>query len=189
MKMAEIAIRPFRPEHLSQLPQVITGYTAQETYAIEKSEQDETVVFSLKLVPLPTPRTVIYHHLDEVELARLTEVVTGGLSLGAFLAAQLVGVALASVEAWNRSLRVWEFHVAEAWRGQGMGRQLMQRLVETAVSHNLRVIVCETQSRNVPAIRVYRKMGFALDSIDLSFYSNEDIQKGDVAVFMKRYLP
>lgn len=85
-------------------------------------------------------------------------------------------------------MRVWEFHVAEAWRRQGIGRRLMDGVVETAVAHNLRVIVCETQSSNVPAIRVYRQLGFVLDALDLSFYSNDDLAKNEIAVFMKRYL-
>lgn len=187
--MAKVVIRPFHPQHLAQLPNIITGYVTQESYTVEKHEQGDNITFSLTLVRLPVPQTIIYHNLDETELARLAEVATEGLSFGAFIDDQLVAVSLASTEIWNRSLRIWEFHVGQVWRGQGIGQRLMERMVETAVSHHLRVIVCETQSRNVPAIRFYRKMGFALDSIDLSFYSNEDVQKGDVAIFMKRYLP
>ena len=46
----------------------------------------------------------------------------------------------------------------------------------------MRVIVCETQNTNVPAIRFYQRMGFTLDGIDLSFYETID----EVAFFMKR---
>ncbi|GJM41137.1 MAG: hypothetical protein DHS20C20_14190 [Ardenticatenaceae bacterium] len=186
--MADVDIRPFKTQHLPQLPNVITGYVTQESYIVEKQELDEFVLFSLRLSPLPIPKTIAYNHLDEEELARIAEIVAASLSLGAFVAGELVGVALASAESWNRSLRVWEFHVAEPWRGQGIGRRLMDRLVETAVQQNLRIIVCETQSCNVPAIRAYRKLGFVLDGIDLSFYSNEDVQTDNVAIFMKRYL-
>ena len=62
----------------------------------------------------------------------------------------------------------------------------MRLLVETAVSLKLRALVCETQSLNVPAIRFYRKMGFTLDGIDLSYYTNEDYHPTqNVAIFMK----
>ncbi|MEZ4590928.1 MAG: GNAT family N-acetyltransferase [Chloroflexota bacterium] len=189
MKMAEVAIRPFHPQHLTQLPQIITGYVTSETYAIARVADDAAITFTLTLRPLPAPKTITYDHLDGAELARLGEVVAADMSLGAFVGEQLVGVALASAEVWNRSLRVWEFHVAEPWRGQGIGRRLMDGVVETAVAHHLRVIVCETQSSNVPAIRAYAKLGFALDALDLSFYSNDDLVKNEIAVFMKRYLP
>lgn len=185
--MAEVEIRPFTPTNLMQLPAVITGYTTSEKYVVQKVESAAETAVTLQLVPLPGPKTFRYEHLDQAELDRLAGVVAEGFSFGAFVGAQLVGVALASPEWWNRSLRVWEFHVVEARRGQGIGRQLMARVGETAVAHQLRVIVCETQSSNVPAIRAYRRLGFVLDAVDLSFYSNEDVAQENVAVFMKRY--
>jgi ribosomal protein S18 acetylase RimI-like enzyme len=186
--MAQVDIRPFQPQDISCLPEIITGYVTSEIYTVNKIEHEGETSFSLRLEPLPTPKTIVYDHLDEAELTRLADVVAEGLSLAAVADERLIGVTLASVEPWNQSLRAWEFHVAKAWRGQGIGRRMMERVVETAVSNNLRVIVCETQSRNVPAIRFYRKMGFALDAIDLSFYSNEDVAKESVALFMKRKL-
>jgi ribosomal protein S18 acetylase RimI-like enzyme len=52
----------------------------------------------------------------------------------------------------------------------------------------MRVLVCETQSTNVPAIRFYRALGFVLEGLDLSLYSNHDYPDGEIAIFMKRYL-
>jgi ribosomal protein S18 acetylase RimI-like enzyme len=166
----------------------VTGYTSTEKYAIRKIENELETAVSLKLVSLPGPKTFTYDHLDETEMSRLSDIVAEGMSLGAFVGEQLVGVALGSADAWNSSLRVWEFHVAEPFRRRGIGRMLIEKMVETAVAHYLRVIVCETQSSNVPAIRAYRKLGFELDAIDLSFYSNEDVEKESVALFMKRKL-
>jgi ribosomal protein S18 acetylase RimI-like enzyme len=186
--MTDVRLKPLRQPDVAQLPTVITGYVTAETYTIHKQESEAETAVSLKLVSLPGPKTYTYDHLDEEELDRLAGIVADGMSVGAFVDGQLVGVAIASAEVWNRSLRVWEFHVVESLRGQGIGRQLMEQMVETAVTHNLRVIVCETQSSNVPAIRAYRKLGFVLDAIDLSFYSNEDGEKESVAVFMKRYV-
>ena len=184
----EIIFERLEQQHLTQLPSVISGYVAAEKYVVQKIETEAKTAVTLKLVPLPTPQTFTYDHLDEEELERLAAIVAEGISVGAFHEGQLVGVAIGSVEAWNRSLRVWEFHVAKSFQKQGIGRRLMEKMMETAVAQNLRVIVCETQSSNVPAIRAYRKLGFAIDAIDLSFYSNEDLQKESVAVFMKRKL-
>ncbi len=186
--MADVRLRPLREADVAELPTVITGYVTAEKYVVHKEESEVETAVSLKLVPLPAPQTITYDHLDEEELNRLAGVVAEGLSVGAFVGEQLVGVAIASAEAWNNSLRIWEFHVAEPFRQRGVGRRLMEEMVETAVAHNLRIIVCETQSSNVPAIRAYRKLGFELDGIDLSFYSNEDVEKESVALFMKRKL-
>jgi len=186
--MADVCLRPLREADVAELPTMISGYVTAEMYVVHKEESEVETAVSLRLVPLPAPKTITYDHLDEEEMDRLAAIVAEGMSVCAICEGQLVGVAIGSAEMWNRSLRVWEFHVAERFRGLGIGRRLMEKMVETAVAHNLRVIVCETQSSNVPAIRAYRKLGFALDAIDLSFYSNEDVEKESIAVFMKRKL-
>ena len=64
----------------------------------------------------------------------------------------------------------------------------MDNLAAHAQSQHLRVMVAETQTTNMPAIRFYRKAGFTFDAIDLSYYTNRDIAEGEVAIFMKRKL-
>jgi ribosomal protein S18 acetylase RimI-like enzyme len=97
-----------------------------------------------------------------------------------------MGIALTEPREWNRSLWVQELHVTEGHRGCGLGRRLLERAVEHARTLRMRCVVCETQSSNVPAIRFYRALGFALEGVDLSYYTNEDRMRGEVAVFMKR---
>jgi ribosomal protein S18 acetylase RimI-like enzyme len=98
----------------------------------------------------------------------------------------MVGIALGEVKRWNSSLWVWELHVVKAYRGQGIGGKLVEATVQAAKQLNLRVVVCETQNTNVPAIDFYSAVGFELDGIDLSYYSNHDLETGEVALFMKR---
>jgi ribosomal protein S18 acetylase RimI-like enzyme len=52
----------------------------------------------------------------------------------------------------------------------------------------LRTLLCETQNTNVPAIRFYRKMGFALEGLDLSHYRNTDYPDGEIMISMKKPL-
>jgi streptothricin acetyltransferase len=35
------------------------------------------------------------------------------------------------------------------------------------------------------AMRFYRAVGFAVEGVDVSYYSNEDYPDGEIAVFMK----
>ena len=95
---------------------------------------------------------------------------------------------IAEPQPWNKSVTVWEFHVAEAQRGQGLGRRLMERVIEQARRDKFRIIVCETQTTNAPAIHIYRRLGFQIEGVDISFYSNHDYPDGEMAVFMKRRL-
>jgi ribosomal protein S18 acetylase RimI-like enzyme len=48
--------------------------------------------------------------------------------------------------------------------------------------------VCETQDTNQPAIAFYRAVGFEIEAVDLSYYTNHDLAGGEVAIFMKRKL-
>ncbi len=64
----------------------------------------------------------------------------------------------------------------------------MECPAEKARRAGFRAIVCETQNTNATAIKIYRKLGFRLEGIDISYYSNNDYPDGEIAVFMKRRL-
>jgi ribosomal protein S18 acetylase RimI-like enzyme len=99
-----------------------------------------------------------------------------------------VGIALAEPRHWNKSLWVWELHVVESHRRRGVGRQLVDALANKAREAGLRTLVCETQNTNVPAMRFYHSVGFRIEGIDISYYTNEDFPDGEIAVFMKKRL-
>ena len=183
--MIEIkTLRRLEPDDLRRLN---VGYTSPAKYVVKKSESPQKTTITLELVSLDHPYVKEWE-TDEQEIARGQEVVTYGLSLEAYERDQMVGIALAEPRRWNRSLWVWEFHIAETHRRKGLGRQLMQALVQNARKAGLRVLVCETQSTNMPAINFYRAMGFEIDGIDLSYYTNNDLYHSEVALFMKRKL-
>ena len=100
----------------------------------------------------------------------------------------LVGFAICEVIDWNNSLRIWEFHVMPEFHHQGIGRQLMNHVISSATRDRIRVVFLETQSTNVRAIRFYRSLGFLVDALDLSLYTNHDVEDGQVCFFMKRKL-
>lgn len=184
--MAEIkALTQLDPDALKPM---ITGYVSPAKYEVEKVEARGLTTITMRLVRLSRPYVKRYDHLDEETLARYARVLKDGFSFGAYEADRMIGVALAEPHGWNKSLWVWEFHVAETHRGRGIGRRLMDALAERGRAAGLRTIVCETQNTNAPAIEFYRKVGFTVEGIDLSYYTNNDILHGEVAIFMKRRL-
>jgi streptothricin acetyltransferase len=166
---------------------IATGYTSDSRYVVRRMEGAERVEIIIELVQLSEPKTVVYSH-ESYQMESYRQVVSKGFSFGAFVDGEIVGIALAEHQEWNNSLWVWEFHVAVSYRGQGVGSRLMQTLIDQAHANEIRVIVCETQTTNVHAIRFYRKAGFEMDGIDISYYTNTDLARHDVAVFMKKKL-
>jgi len=147
-----IEIRPLTHFDAGDLRRIGSGYTAAACYTVSKSETPARIVFALELVPLDQPRVRRFTYEPD-QLERYPPVVAGGFSLGAFDGATMVGIAIAERHDWNNTLWVWEFHVAETHRGQGVGSALMQALVERAQQAGIRALICETQTANEPAIR------------------------------------
>ena len=66
------------------------------------------------------------------------------------------------------------------FRGHGLGAAFLERAKADACQAGARMIVLETQSCNVPAIRFYLKQGFQLIGFDLASYTNDDRQRREV---------
>ena len=165
---------------------IMAGYVSTDRYQVSKTETDNEFCFILKRQKLNEPY-VKHWSFSEEDFKNYSELVNQGLSLGAYDTDQLVGIAISEKIEWNRSLWIREFGIAESYRRKGVGRQLMEKIVEVAKAEGLRILVCETQNTNVSAIDFYRSVGFEVDGIDLSYYTNRDVED-EVAVFMKRKL-
>jgi ribosomal protein S18 acetylase RimI-like enzyme len=182
-----IEIRSLRQLNLTELKRVASGYCSDSKYVVRYTETEDGIRFDLQLVRLNKPYVKKWDDDDDT-LQRYQTVLNADYSFGAYDGNLLVGLVVAEPHEWNRSVSVWEFHVAESYRNMGIGRRLMERVAEKARSAGVRTIVCETQNTNVPGIEVYRKLGFKVEGIDISYYTNSDYPNGEIAVFMKRRL-
>lgn len=184
-----LEIKPLLELDQDGLLQVLSGYTSQERYAVTLSETEAVTTFQLSLEQLPRPYVKDFRaEFSDQDFERYPVIVCEGLSLGAWQGDQLVGVGIAGAEEWNRTLWIWEFHIHPAFHGLGIGRRLMDALADVGRSAGMRTLRVETQNTNVPAIRFYRSVGFHLEGIDVSLYSNDDLTSGEVALLLKRHL-
>jgi ribosomal protein S18 acetylase RimI-like enzyme len=183
-----ISIQQLETFDAEALRRLITGYRADARYVVNHQEAESEIAFTLRLVPLDRSYIKRYDYLDEETRQRYQSAAAPGYCFGAYDGDLLVGIVLAEPHWWNNSLWVWEFHVAETHRRQGIGRRLMETVAEKSKKAGLRTIVCETQTTNTPAIQAYRKLGFRIEGIDISYYTNQDYPDGEVAIFMKRRL-
>lgn len=183
--MDDLTIRPLPALYDSHFALLDSGYSTTEVYAISKVEAPDLTVFELRLTTLALPFAKHYLPPDDATRDQYALLARDGHVFGAYAGYMCVGVAVTEPQAWNRSLWVHDFHVAPAHHRRGVGRRLMERVIASARAQGLRCVVCETQNTNVPAIRFYRTLGYTLDGLDLSSYSNYDRERGEIAVYMK----
>lgn len=172
---------------LTDIVRIARGYISNSRYAVVHTDTETHASIGLRLTALSLPYIKKYV-VDGETVTRYNAVLDDGFSLGAYDGDVLVGILISEVHRWNQSLWVHEFHVAETHRNLSIGRELMACVSKKAVDAGLRIVVCETQNTNVPAIDVYRRLGFGIDGIDISYYSNDDSPDAEIAIFMKRRL-
>ena len=164
------------------------GYISYEKYAAEKTESEMQTVISLKHVALEKPYEK-YWDLDltelEDEIKQHQTRLSYGLSYGAFEEGKLVGIAITEPRNWNKTLWIWDVQVSDKHRRRGIGNALLNSICAAAKEHGYRAVGLEVQNTNMPAIKLYRKFGFTIDAVDLSFYTNTDISDGEIAIFMR----
>lgn len=182
-----IGIRPLTELSLSDLERVASGYSSDSKYVVTYISAEDQVTFDLQLVALDKPYIKKFYY-DNDTIQRYERLLNDGFSFGAYDGNLLIGLVIGEPHEWNRSLWIWEFHVLKEYRNKGIGKRLMECVAEKAKGAGFRTIVCETQNTNVTAIKVYRKLGFELEGIDISYYSNNDYPDGEIAIFMKRRL-
>ena len=188
--MQIVEIRPLQDLIEVDLRRVMAGYSSSRKYQVSKNETPAKIIFRLELVTLPEPHTRKFgEDLTADDLVRYREFLTEGFCYGAYAGDELAGVAIAEVRTWNLTLWIWELHVAASWQRQGIGLKLVDTLARDAQAAGLRTLQVETQNTNVPAIEFYRRAGFEMEGIDLSYYTNYDVSDYEVAIFMKRKLP
>lgn len=167
----------------------VEAYTSYSKYFASKTESPDETVIRLRLGDLPRPYVKRFERPTDItaykkEWGYNEEVFQQGYSFAAYDEDELVGIVVAERRDWNRSLWVFDLHVKKNHRRKGVGTQLLEALVQKARSEGLRVVVCETQNTNIPAIQFYRSRGFEIDGIDLSYYNYKGVEE-EVAIFMK----
>ena len=156
-------------------------YTSDSHYKAKLIETDNSFSFDFELKKLP-------EFLDRDCFDTLFQPYWSGV--GAFGVFEVEGasepVAILEIarEEWNNRLIITQLLVNEGYRGQGLGKMLVDKAIEIAKEEDFRLITLETQTCNIPAIEFYKKCGFKFAGTNLHFYSNDDISENEVMIEM-----
>ena len=81
---------------------------------------------------------------------------------------EVVGYVLAIVK--EATCHIISIAVKRAWRGRGLGERLMRRSLEECKSRGSSIAVLEVSTDNIPAINLYKKLGFKVKKVLKGYY-------------------
>lgn len=118
----------------------------------------------------------------------LEQAINGALS-GSYIAlvgvdevsGQVIGYAVASY--LFDQADVQNIIVSQPYRGQGMGRNLLQALTQDLMHQGLKSIFLEVRASNRAAVKLYQSMGFVHIQKRRNYYPGVDGKREDAFVF------
>jgi ribosomal protein S18 acetylase RimI-like enzyme len=84
---------------------------------------------------------------------------------------------------WNAYAYIDDVAVDVHFRRQGVGRALINRVIDWAKANNFPGIMLETQNNNVAACRLYESCGFILGGFDRHLYKGLHPQTDEIAMY------
>lgn len=179
-------IQPLTEADIPRLVTIQPGFVSETQLVVEKTGSGLEVGWRLVERPLPQPydkgRGYDFDAHEQANiLARLRQ--GNSLQLTAAWQNRLVGLLEVTPQEWNNTAFIWNLMLDQAVRGRGLGRILFGHAVDWAQSLGYRALMLETQTNNVPACKFYARMGCTLSGIQDAFYTNDDIRRGEVAIF------
>ena len=62
--------------------------------------------------------------------------------------------------------------IAENFKSQGIGKTIMEKMLKIAISKNVNKVFLEVRVSNIPAIKLYKKLGFQKIAVRKAYYTD-----------------
>jgi ribosomal protein S18 acetylase RimI-like enzyme len=189
-----VHIRPMTAKDVARLSEIDPNFESPIYLDVVKELDGLNATWRLIKRAFDTPFVSTDYDFDEHERQRIKQRLKSGDGLWLVAehvgtgravdgAGRLVGMVDVKREAWREAGFVWNIAVDRPHREQGVGWELMEKVVEWGRREGLRAIILETQTNNWSACRFYHRFGFELSGIDDHFYTNHDVTDKEVALF------
>jgi len=182
--------RPLILAHIPRLQEIRADYVSDRYLRVIKTGEKLEVGFLLQVEELEEPfrsqgLSIIREKDKELVKSRMDGQAP---QLVAEEDGRLIGFLDVEIESWRSVARVWNLLVDKQYRRQGIGTELMKKAKEFAREKDCRAMTVETQTTNWPALNFYLKMGFQICAVDDHFYTNHDLERKEVALFLYQEL-
>lgn len=159
------------------------GFKTDKVISVEKSKEANSMI--IKLNDLELEKEYVKEWKSDFDsVSFFQSIIDERCSFGAFKDDILIGILLSSYHRWNNSLWIENIRVSEEFKGKGLGKKLIARLIEFAKSKNVRLLGLEVQSSNYPAIKFYEKCGLEISGVDFDRYPQKENDIYQVALIM-----
>ena len=180
-----IALRSMTARDLPRLRELDTSFESDAVLELHRAGVGLEVHWSLVERRLAAPEPGRCYDLLASDLRELGRRLAAGQGL--YLVAEEEGRIVGALDlertAWNNTAWLWNLLVDRPHRRRGIGRRLFGRAVEYCRRRRVRAILIETQSNNLPACRFYAALGCELAGLNEALYSNQDVERNEVALF------
>ena len=170
--MPEIIIRPAASSDILELVDFDHSYSTEHVWQMGSDDDSSGVRVMFREVRLPRPMRVNYPR-DPQRLANEWS------HYPAFLVAELDGARVGYLALFMGpapgSGWVTDFAVEKLHRRQGIGSRLLAAASGWCNENGMTRLFMEMQSKNVPAIRLAKKMGFIFAGFSDRYYLDQDI--------------
>lgn len=96
----------------------------------------------------------------------------------------ICGFAVVEYVPWQQRLVLWFLYIEPASRRRGVGRALLSAVEQHARSIGARQVWLETSNVNVPGVRAYERLGYALCGVDALYYGS--YMPGESALYLAK---
>ncbi len=170
--MSEIQIRPTIATDLARLMGIDHSVKSESVWQLEVRRETGQVTAAFREVRLPRSIQVSYPH-NHFSLA--DDWIKRSMMFTAVISTEPVGYI--SLLERGTSSTVWVFDLVTdpAHRRRGLASALLAAGQAWAESRAHRRFILEVQSKNVPAIRLAQKSGFAFCGYNDHYYINKDV--------------
>lgn len=171
----EISIREIDPLTLRYVNRSDNSYTVTSRLLI--NAENGRITYSVVDVPPHTKR----FQPDEIDYSTYISNPDKTVFF-AFVEGSLAGQ-IRVLKWWNGYAYIGSIVVDQKYRQHGVGRVLIERVVEWSRSRGLPGIMLETQSNNLAACKLYERCGFVLGGFDEYLYKGLNPSTDEVALY------
>ncbi|MEO8328669.1 MAG: GNAT family N-acetyltransferase [Candidatus Nanopelagicales bacterium] len=167
------SIRPYLANDMEQVLRLETSFTTNEVYRVKRDGDS----FLIAPERVSESRLKVFDLREELIAADWDEAYVAVRPDG------VVGFTATKFVAWHRRQGLQHLYVSPDWRRRGVGAALLSAVKARAVQNGASHVWLETTNVNVPGVLAYRRMGFELCGLDVSFYRGTP-EDGEVGLLM-----